>query len=270
MCKIFALSIAITLSMILASQSIAMYSVNEEYILSSHITTSISTPQAYEKYLTKQARFDPEALKTKKQFSAMPKKDKEQFIRYITNTKIIGEIISKMITNTKEETERESWTPRKMELYDGDIILRHDSSSIPVGLCKERLSSTSVFFASFFINEISAAPAAIKDFKVTDTKTLVIKGIKVMQVSAWVFYKVRGMTVTETISGGAYFHNSIPLWSVEKQSVETGVFQNKAQTCGVYKAKSIALFGLWPMDISTVHHDVLGFANGKKTYRFWR
>lgn len=264
------LSFTLALSTMLPSISIAAAFPSVKVNPSKHlIPTYISSPQKYEEYLTKCGETEPEALKIKKSFSTLPMSEKKKFIYYINNPEIMREVMNKLVIDTKGKGEIEDSLYKEQQLYGGDIILRDKSSVIEVENNIEPTPPTHNFFISLLVNEVSAAPAT-KDFKATHTQTLIIKGVKVMEVSAWVFYKAQGSNVISTISGGAYFYNLIPLWTVEKQSVETGVYRNKAQTCAVYKAKSLSLYGLFSSDISIVHHDVLGFANGSKTYRLWR
>jgi hypothetical protein len=213
------------------------------------------TVQDYMEYLTKLGKTDPEALQVKEQFEKLSNKKKRKFMYYMNRPEIILEALN---TPLEENT--------KKEFYNGDIVVERKTHTETI----ENESNPSILdkVASTFVKSASAAPA--KQYRHTDVQYAGFFGsVKIAALTNWVQYTVSNGKVVSIQDGDGYCSSYSPVHSWTKSNVSRYIYGNKAHTAIVWHLSPCLI--VKPSGISVAfNHHILGFANGGKTYRWYR
>lgn len=218
----------------------------------------VMTSEEYEDFLVERGKVDAEALKVKEQFAKLSPKKKGKFLSYISDPKILEETLTTVVPENSSK-----------ELYDGDIVVESKTEKEEIEEAPAEDKSFATAMTAMFYSSCNAAPA-IKTIKLSDTKVIKIGSVKVASFTVWVLYKAQGSTVKSVVNGNGYFSNWYPV-SIKKNTVSKYVHGNKAQTCIVWQIGPIIVGDLNMSFMSfNRHHDVVGNAQGGKSYRWFK
>lgn len=217
------------------------------------------TPTSYAKYLLEKGKTDPEYLKAREKFLKFTPAKQQKIMYYINRPQILLDALETTATDNS-----------KKELYGGDIVIKNQTEKTTISEDIDATKEEGFWdkLASVFETKSYAAPG-VNTIRLTDTRHLEAVGYPVLHFTVWVVYTAKGNQVTSIVDGGGYYKNNLPV-NVSKNSTSKYIHGNKAQTCIVWYIKPLVLPNLGLDFYNRVwHHDVIGNAQGGKSYRFY-
>lgn len=218
-------------------------------------TGPVVNAKQYEAFLTEKGKADSESLKIRTQFQNLTSEKKNKFLNYISNPKIIEEVMDTYVPENSS-----------IKLHNGDIIIRNIVKS---EIVPEKFDPVNSLLNNFFGNAYAADK--IENMYVEDKREVCAFGILSLTFKTWVSYKAKNKKTIVSITGGngSCTHHLI-VGSVEKVEVSTFIMANKAvckATWRQYIDLGLSKLGMSmnvKQDVWT--HRVIGMPNGSVDY----